>query len=181
MKEQRGAAWKAGCVTTSKVKVQGERPYLGRAKHGTDTHVQVYWKTIIEQCEWATRHAYIRIGDAIVRQVTIPQGEHGSPFVAQCVSVMHIDLKFLRLQHLSKNDPSEFLRARASRVTTLLCETTAMLMDDIASLIPYFLDDHDSEMDAMYALGEIYNATPTVSGMPTFPPPLELAKQLDGE
>ena len=168
--------WKAKCVSTPKAKHQDRKPYLGNLKHSTDTYVQVYPSTIIRQAQFNTKNAYIRIGNDLAKQNTLAQGEHGSPLGAQCVSLMDIDLKHLRLLHMARG-PTTPLTCTVTRVTRLLCVCVAQLMDDIATLIPYFTDDPTTISDADMAISEIYDERPTLTGVPTFPAPLILEKQ----
>jgi hypothetical protein len=176
-----GDEWSAGCVTTPKRKSQEERPYLGTSRHDLKTHVQVYMSTIIKQCIFATGNAFIQIGNKRARQLTIPQGEHGSPLAAQCVSIMHVDMKRIRLQHIAENAATQDDTARVRRLMRILETCVSQLMDDIAALIPYFTTDHASRDDVRRALSEIYDAHPATSGVATFPAPLILEMSVAGQ
>ena len=167
--------WSAQCVTTPKVKSQEQKPYLGASHHEETSHAQVYPSVIIDQCVFATDNAFVQCGNRLAKQKTLAQGEHGSPLAAQCTSVMYVDLKHTRLRAMiAAGVPGHTMTDTLTRVTRILTTCVAQLMDDIATLAPYFTDDPESAQDIVLALSEIYHSRPILTGVPTFPAPLEL-------
>ena len=135
-----------------------------------------------EEADWAAEHAYILIGNVLLRQITTPQGGHMSPPTAIAHSMMLVHLKYLRLEsqfHAALHtNPTRATKIRD--VISLLQNCVCQYMDDVACHFPY-LRNHPYTLEvATLALSEVHDTIPLLSGTATFPSPLQLIREVDG-
>ena len=149
--------------------------------------MQIYWSTIVEELRWVVANAYIRIGNKVTLQLTVPQGAHVSPSLAMALVIVHVAMKIERLltmggvSALPLLDPAGWRTANIFlRVARLLMTCVAEYVDDVGALIPIVLDAPTTLLEAALALSEIQDLCPVLSGIPTFPPPLVLKREVAG-
>lgn len=171
-------AWRAGCVTIPRRRSSPDKPYVGRSRDPPQTHVEVHLSTMWKCAMWTADHAFICMGDHVIKQLTAPQGAHLSPALAQTHSLVLVHYKYLRLCSVAEARPE--LAPTVRRVIKLLCNCVVQYMDDVAATFPYLTNSPESLHAALFAMSEVHDSMPYLSRMPTFPPPLQLLREVDG-
>ena len=151
------------------------------------THVEIYWSTLVAQLRWVVANAFIRIGNKITRQLTVPQGAHESPSLAAALVIVYVAVKIERLLLLGGETimpsltPAEWRTANIYlRVARLLMNCVAEYVDDVGVLIPVLQSVPQTLLDAALAISEIHDNAPILSRQPTFPDPLVLKREIAG-
>ena len=178
MPGQIGQEWRAGRVTVPRNKRSPDKPYFGHCRDNAKSHVEVHWRTMYEEAFWCADNAYIRIGKLIAKQLKLPQGYQMSPPLAIAHSIMLVHIKYLRLKAAGILEPDRLNMINA--VIRLLSSCVAQYMDDVAAHFPYLLSRPDTHYAALFAMSEVHDLSPILTGLPTYPHPLQLIKEVDG-